>query len=152
MRVQQAADRVQIGVTPTQEDQRKSHRSDPDFQNRYRLALMQLVLMALIPTAVLSLFVSYAIRHPEVFLDSPWVPLGTALFTVAFAGWIVRRCDKVSNRYCGPTFRLMQAVKDIRRGERVQPVRVRKNGEFEQLVQHLNAAFIQLGVMDDDVS
>lgn len=152
MSVQQAADRVQIGPTPAQEKRRMSHRSDPDFQNRYRLALMQLVLLALIPAVALSLFVSHAVRHPEIFLDSPWVPLGTAALTVAVAGWLVRRCDKVSNRYCGPTFRLMQTVAAIRRGERAQPVRVRKNDEFEQLVQHLNAAFIQLGVMDDDVS
>jgi hypothetical protein len=152
MSVQQAADRVQVGLSPAQEERRTSHRSDPAFQNRYRLALMQLVLVALIPAAALSLFVSHAVRHPEVFLDSPWVPLATAVLTVLVAGWIVRRCDKVSNRYCGPTFRLMRTVEAIRRGERPRPVHVRKNDEFEQLVQHLNAAFIQLGVMDDDES
>jgi len=152
MNAQQAADHVQIGLSPMQEERRTSHRSDPDFQNRYRLALMQLVLVALIPAAALSLFVSHAVRHPEVFLDSPWVPIATAVVTIVVAGWIVRRCDKVSNRYCGPTFRLMRTVDAIRRGERVKPVRVRRNDEFEQLVEHLNAAFVQLGVMDDDVS
>jgi hypothetical protein len=113
---------------------------------------MQLVLVALVPVAALSLFASHAVQHPEVFLDSPWVPLGTAVLALAFTVLIVRRCDKISNRYCGPTFRLMKAVETIRRGERAKPVRVRKNDEFEQLVHHLNAAFIQLGVMDDDVS
>jgi hypothetical protein len=152
MDAQQAADRVQIGITPEQRDRRLSHRSDPDFQNRYRLALMQLVLVALVPVAALSLFVTHAVQHPEIFLDSPWVPLGTAVLTVAFTVLIVRRCDKISNRYCGPTFRLMKAVETIRSGERAKPVRVRKNDEFEELVHHLNAAFIQLGVMDDDVS
>jgi hypothetical protein len=152
MSVQQAADCMQVGVKPVQKDRRMSHRSDPDFQNRYRLALMQLVLASLVPVAALSLFVSHAIRNPAVFLDSPWVPLATALVTVVFAAWIVRRCDKVSNRYCGPTFRLIRTVEAIRRGERVQSVRVRKNDEFEELVGHLNATFIQLGVMDDDAS
>jgi len=152
MDAQQAADRVQIGITPAPEERRTSHRSDPDFQNRYRAALMRLVLVAMVPVAALSLFASHAVRHPEVFLDSPWVPLGTAVLTLAFTVLIVRRCDKISNRYCGPTFRLMKVVETIRRGERAKPVRVRKNDEFEQLVHHLNAAFIQLGVMDDDVS
>jgi nitrogen fixation/metabolism regulation signal transduction histidine kinase len=152
MSVQQAADRVQIGVSPASEERRKSHRSDPSFQNRYRLALMQLVLLALIPTVALSLLVNHAVQHPEVLLDSPWVPLATAVLTVAAWVWILRRCTKVSNRYCGPTYRLMQAVEAIRRGERVKPVGVRKDDEFEQLVQLLNATFIQLGVMDEDLS
>ena len=149
MSVQQAADRVQIGITPAQEERRVSHRSDPDFQNRFRLALMKLVLVALIPVAALSLFVSHAVRDPDVFLNSPWVPLALFVLTVAFAVWIVQRCDKLSNRYCGPTLRLIQAVKAIRRGERAKPVRVRKNDEFEELVHHLNQTFVELGVMDD---
>jgi hypothetical protein len=152
MSVQQAADQVQIGFSPAGEERRKSHRSDPSFQNRYRLALMHLVLLALIPTVALSLLVNHAVQHPDVFLDSPWVPLATAVLTVGVWVWILRRCNKVSNRYCGPTFRMMKAIEAIRRGERVKPVGVREDDEFEPLVQLLNATFIQLGVMDDDVS
>lgn len=149
MSVQQAADQVEIGLSPAREERRKSHRSDPSFQNRYRLALLQLVLLALIPTVALSLFVNHAVQRPDVFLDSPWVPLATAVLTVALWAWILRRCDKISNRYCGATYRLTQAIEAIRRGERVKPVRVRQDDEFEPLVQLLNATFTQLGVMDE---
>jgi len=151
MSIQQSADQLQVAVPPASVERRKSLRCDPRVQNRYRLALLQLVVVALIPAAALSLFASHAVRHPEIFLDSPWVPISTAVLSVAIAAWIVRRCDQVSNRYCGPTFRLMQAVEAIRRGERPKPVRVRKNDEFEQLVHQLNAMLIQLGVMEDDV-
>lgn len=149
MEAHQPADRAQLGLRAAPEERRKSHRCDPRVQNRYRLALLQLVVVALIPAAALSLFANHAVRHPEVFLASPWVPIATAVLSVSVAAWIVRRCDQVSNRYCGPTFRLLQAVEAIRRGERPGPVRVRKNDEFEQLVHELNGMLIQLGVMVD---
>ena len=55
MAVQQAADQVQVGSSPVPEERRRSQRSDPAFQNRFRLALMKLVFTALVPTVVLSL-------------------------------------------------------------------------------------------------
>jgi methyl-accepting chemotaxis protein len=149
MAVQQAADQVQVGSNPAHEERRKSHRSDPAFQNRFRLALMKLVFTALAPTVVLSLIVSYSVLHPDVFLDSPWALLATAAASLAAAILILQRCDKVSNRYCGPTYRIVQTLKAIHRGERAQPVGVRKNDEFEELVHHLNQTFVELGVMDD---
>ena len=149
MAVQQAADHVQVGVIPAPEERRKSHRSDPVFQNRFRLALMKLVLAALVPTVALSLIVNHTVLHPETFLESPWVLLATAVASAAAAILILRQCDKVSNRYCGPTYRIIRALEAIQRGERAQPLQVRKNDEFEQLAQHLNRAFIELGVMDE---
>lgn len=149
MAVQQAADQVQVGGIDAREERRKSHRSDPAFQNRFRLAFMKLVLVALVPTVALSLIVHHTVLHPETFLDSPWVLLATAAASLAAAVLILQRCDKLSNRYCGPTHRIIQALEAIRCGERTKPLRVRKNDEFEQLVQHLNQAFIKLGVMDD---
>jgi methyl-accepting chemotaxis protein len=149
MIVQQAESQVQVESVPAPEERRKSHRSDPAFQNRFRLALMKLVLVALVPTVGLSLIVHHTVLHPETFLDSPWVLLATAVTCVAAAVLIIQRCDKMSNRYCGPTYRIVQTLEAIRRGERTQPLRVRKNDEFEQLVQQLNQTFIKLGVMDD---
>jgi len=151
MAVEQAADRVRVGSIPEREERRKSHRSDPEFQNRFRLALMQLVLVALIPTVALSLVVNHAVLHPEAFLESPWVPLAAAIACLAAATLIVRRCDRLSNRYCGPTYRIIKALETIERGERMhRQLRVRKNDEFEPLVEHLNRTFVKLGVMDDD--
>jgi hypothetical protein len=149
MAVQQAADQVQVGDIPGQQERRMSHRSDPAFQNRFRLALMQLVLVALVPTVALSLIVNHTVLHPDAFLESPWVFLATAAACLAAATLVLRRCDKVSNRYCGPTYRIVRTLEAINRGERTRPVRVRKNDEFEELVYHLNEAFIKLGVMDD---
>lgn len=148
MAVQQAADRVQVGSSPAREEKRKSHRSDPAFQNRFRLALMKLVFTALAPTVVLSLIVSHTVLHPDAFLDSPWVLLATAAASFVIGILILQRCDKVSNRYCGPTRRIVQTLEAVHRGERAQPVRVRKNDEFEELVHHLNQALVELGAMD----
>jgi hypothetical protein len=151
MAVPQAADRVQVGSIPAREERRKSHRSDPAFQNRFRLALMQLVLVALVPAVALSLVVNHVVLHPDAFLESPWVLLGAVVACLASAMLIVGRCDRVSNRYCGPTYRIIQVLEAIERGERVQrPLCVRKNDEFEPLVEHLNRAFVRLGVLDDD--
>ena len=149
MAVEQAADQVQIGSTPVQEERRKSHSSDPAFQNRFRLALMKLVFVALAPTVMLSLVVSHTVLHPEIYLDSPWVLLATAAASVAAAILILQRCDKLSNRFCGPINRIHQTLEAIRRGERSQPIRVRKNDEFEELAQQLNQTFVKLGAMED---
>ena len=149
MDVQQAAGQVQAESIPAQIERRMSHRSDPAFQNRFRLALMKLVFTALVPTVVLSLIVSHTVVHPDAFLDSPWVLLATAAASIAAAILILQRCDKMSNRFCGPTYRIIQTLEAVHRGERAQPVRVRKNDEFEELVHHLNKTFIELGVMDD---
>ena len=148
MAVQQAADQLQGGSILIREERRKSHRSDSVFQNRFRLALMKLVLVALVPTVALSLIVNHTVLHPEAFLESPWVLLATAAASAAAAVLILRQCDRVSNRYCGPTYRIIQVLDAVHRGERAQPLRVRKNDEFEQLVDHLNRVFIELGVMD----
>ena len=148
MAVQQAADQVQVGTTSACEERRKSHRSDAAFQNRFRLALMKLVLVVLAPAVMLSLIVSHTVRHPETFLDSPWVLLATAAASIAAAVLILQRCDKLSNRFCWPTYRILQILEAVRRGERTQPIRVRKNDEFEELVQQLNQTFVELGVMD----
>jgi len=150
MTVQEAADRVQVGSTARQEERRKSHRIDPAFQNRFRLALMQLVLVALVPTVALSLIVNHTVLHPEAFLESPWALLATAVACVAAAILILRRCDKVSNRYCGPTYRITKTLEAIERGERIQRLHVRKNDEFEPLVEQLNRTFVKLGVLDDE--
>jgi hypothetical protein len=149
MAIQQAAGQVQMGSRPTQEERRKSHSSDPAFQNRFRLALMKLVFVALAPTVMLSLIVSHTLRHPETWLDSPWVLVATATAGVAAGILILQRCDKLSNRFCGPTYRIRQTLGAIRRGERVQPIRLRANDEFEELAQELNQTFVELGVMED---
>jgi methyl-accepting chemotaxis protein len=149
MAVQQAADHVQVGVIPAPEERRKSHRSDPAFQNRFRLALMKLVLVALVPTVALSLIVSHTVLHPETFLESPWALLATVTASAAAAALILRQCDKVSNRYCGPIYRIIRTLEAVQRGERAQPLHVRRNDEFEQLAQQLNRAFEKLGVMDE---
>jgi F0F1-type ATP synthase assembly protein I len=146
MSVPQAATRAQVEA---EEDRRHTHRSDPAFQNRFRLALMQLVAAALVPAAALSLGVSYVVQHPEILPDSPWVPIAFTAAGVAAGLLILRRCDKVSNRYCGPTRRMIQTLESIRRGERPAPVRVRKGDEFEHLVKELNETFVELGAMDD---
>jgi hypothetical protein len=149
MAAQQAADRVQVG-NPALEDRRKSHRSDPAFQNRFRLAMLTLVLVALTPAVALSLMVNHAVLNPATFLESPWPLLGALAATAAAATLILRRCDKVSNRYCGPTYRIIKALEAVQRGERTQPVRVRKDDEFEPLAEQLNRTLATLGVLDHE--
>jgi len=150
MALQEAADRLQVGASQELDERRHNWRSDPVFQNRFRVAMMQLVAVALVPALVLSLVVTHSVRHPDVFLDSPWVPLGTLALSIAAAALIIRRCDKVSSRYCGPTFRIIQMLQSVRRGERPEPVRVRRKDEFADLVQELNETLAQLGAMPND--
>jgi hypothetical protein len=150
MILQQPADRVQAAASPGREERRKSWRSEPAFQNRFRLAMLQLVLVALAPATVISLVVTHSVQHPETFLDSPWVPLATLAMTVAAGALILRECDRLSSRFCGPTFRIIQALQAVRRGERVGPVRTRAGDEFAELARELSETLVKLGVMDDD--
>lgn len=150
MILQQPADRVQDAGPPMGVERRHSGRSDPKFQNRFRMAMLQLVLVALVPMMVISLVVSHSVQHPEVFLDSPWVPLATLAMSITAAALILHRCDRVSSRYCGPTFRIIKTLESVRRGERVKPVRTRANDEFAELAQELNRTFAKLGVLEDD--
>jgi hypothetical protein len=78
---------------------------------------MQLVFAALATTVMLSLIVSHTALHPDAFRDSPWVLLATTAASVAAAILILQRCDRVSNRYCGPTYRMVETLKAIHCGE-----------------------------------
>lgn len=98
MELQQAAGRVQVGAARGHEERRHHWRSDPEFQNRFRLAMLQLVLVALLPALVLSRLVTYSLQHPALLLDSPWVLLGILVMVVSATALILRRCDKVSSR------------------------------------------------------
>ena len=150
MTLHESATRAQAAMAPGREERRHSWRSEPAFQNRFRLAMLKLVLAALAPAMVISLVVTHSVLHPETFLDSPWVPLGTLAMTIAAGALILRECDRVSSRYCGPTFRIIQTLQAVRRGERVKPVRTRESDEFAELAQELSETFVKLGVMDDD--
>jgi len=88
MILQQSADRVHEAAAPAREERRQNWRNDPGFQNRFRLAMLQLVLAALTPTMVISLVVSHSVKYPEIYLDSPWVLLATlaTAFTAAARG------------------------------------------------------------------
>ena len=149
MEHQQHAERVQAAAAPAEEERRRSWRSAPEFQNRFRVAMLQLVLAALTPAVVISLAVSHSVRHPEVYLASPWVLLATLATAVVVSVLILRQCDRVSSRYCGPTFRIIKMLEEIQAGERPKPVGVRANDEFTDLVAELNKTFVKLDLMDD---
>ena len=151
MSIQRTATHAQAESAPAVKDRRKTHRSDRAFQNRFRLAMLQLVAVAVVPLALLSLGVSHTLRNPHVFLNSLWAPILLTVAGIAAGVLIVRRCDKVSNRYCGPTVRIIGTLEAIRRGERPTPVQVREDDEFEHLVKQLNETFEHLGLMDDSV-
>lgn len=146
----EAADQVQIQAASGRDERRRTWRSDPALQNRFRVAMLRLVLVALVPTMMLSLFVSQSVKNPEIFLDSPWVLLALGALCAATAALIVRQCDKVSSRYCGPMVRIIKVLESIRRGEQADRLRVRHNDEFTDLVRELNETFVKLGVMRND--
>ncbi len=150
MALQQPASRVQAAAAPRQEERRHNWRSAPGFQTRFRVAMLQLGLVALTPAVVISLAVTHSVKHPDVYLASPWVLLATLVTAVVAGALILRQCDRVSSRYCGPTYRIIKTLESIQRGERPKPVGVRANDEFRDLVAEMNKTFVELGVMDED--
>jgi hypothetical protein len=144
----EAATHAQAGVrTRRRPDRRKGLVIDPGFQNRVRVKVMGLAIAVATTALVLTKTASYVASRPAL-LDNPAMPLLLAATPLLLAAAIVRACDRISNRMAGPGYRLRRTLEAVQRGERPDPVRLRKGDEFHDLADALNATLQQLGAMD----
>jgi len=145
--LQQIAARLHLPSARYKVDRRKSFRVDPEFQNRFRLRILGLALTISLVGALASVGVALTVRLPAFSHDRilQIVAAGLALVEGLL---IVLLCDRFSHRYCGPVYRIKQALEAVRRGERPDPVRVRRNDEFVDLAALLNDVLAKLGALD----
>lgn len=129
-------------------DRRRGYRIDPAFQSRFRLRILGLALVVATLAMLLSRGVAWVVAHPERLPESLWVPAALAGLGVLASAVILGLCDRLSHRYCGPTWRLLRTLEAVRRGERPEPVRLRHGDEFQDLAEELNAVLRHLGAMD----
>ncbi len=132
---------------PRNEDRRRSYRIDPKFQNRFRAAMLAFAIVILLLTNLTSLAVAYAVAHPIEYLR--WLPVGWALLTVPGAIFIFYLSDRLSHRLSGPVFNMMRTLEAVRRGERPEPIQLRRKDEFRDLANALNATLVELDAMDE---
>ena len=147
MGLQQIAARLQLPSARYKVDRRKSFRVDPEFQNRFRLRILGLALTISLVGALASVGVALTVGLPAFSHDIILQIVAVALALVE-GSLIILLCDRFSHRYCGPVYRIKLALEAVRRGERADPVRVRKNDEFVDLVALLNDALAKLGAID----
>jgi hypothetical protein len=151
MTAHEAATHTQSAVRsarrPDRPDRRKGLIVDPGFQNRARVKVMGLA-MAVVTTALVVMKVASYVAARPVLLDNPLMPLLLAATPLLLCAAIVRACDRISNRMAGPAYRLRRTLEAVQRGERPEPIRLRKGDEFHDLADALNAALQKLGAMD----
>lgn len=155
MALQEAATHRQPGVQtgveslrrPGRPDRRKGLIVDPGFQNRARVKMMVLA-MAVVTTALAVMKVASYVAARPALLDNPLMPFLLVATPLLLGAAIVRACDRISNRMAGPAYRLRRTLEAVQRGERPEPVRLRKGDEFHELAAALNATLQKLGAMD----
>lgn len=130
-------------------DRRKGYRIDPAFQSRFRATMLAFSVGILMMTALLAGGVRHVVEHPESVPLSPWVPAGFFALALAIGGVVFHLTDRLSHRYCGPIHRITRTLEAIGRGERPEPIRLRRNDEFQELAANLNDALRKLGAMED---
>lgn len=148
MTVHQAATQTQPDVqTRRDPDRRKGLIVEPGFQNRARVKIMGLAMVVAVTALAVTKAASYVAARPAL-LDNPVTPFLLVATPLALGVAIVRACDRISNRMAGPAYRLRRTLEAVQRGERPEPIRLRKGDEFQDLADALNATLQQLGAMD----
>lgn len=137
-----------VAVLDRRADRRRGHRIDPAFQSRFRLRMLGLALVVATLCMLLSRGVSWVVAHPESLPESLWVPATLAGLGVLASAAILGLCDRLSHRYCGPAWRILRTLEAVRRGERPEPIRLRRGDEFQELAEELNGVLRQLGALD----
>ncbi len=134
---------------PRNEDRRKSYRIDPKFQNRVRATMLAFAVVILLLAELTSLGVAYAVAHSVEYLRTLWLPVGWALLSVPATISIFYLSDRLSHRLCGPVFIMKRTLEAVRRGERPEPIQLRRKDEFRDLANELNATLVALDAMDE---
>jgi hypothetical protein len=113
---------------------------DPQFQGRYLRQILQLELLAVAATVVVSLALAFALISPDFRFGIGW----RWIFGV-FAAMIVG-CSivliwlgvRVSHKMSGPVYRMRQDLAAIREGRVPRPIRLRKGDAFQELAEDIN--------------
>lgn len=136
---------IPLGVT---HDRRQGHRLDPAFQSRFRAIMLAFSVMVMVMVGAFAKGILYLAMNPQSIPVSPLVPI--ALFGVSGAIGIAvfYLSDRISHRYCGPAHRLTMVLDAVQRGQRPEPIRLRKDDELQELAAKLNETLQQLGAMD----
>jgi hypothetical protein len=137
-----------LGAVLTRRDRRQGHRIDPAFQSRFRAIMLAFSVMVMVMVGAFSKGILYLVTNPQAIPVTPLMPI--ALFAAAGAIGIAvfYLSDRISHRYCGPARRLTMVLDAVQRGERPEPIRLRKNDELQELAAKLNETLQQLGAMD----
>jgi hypothetical protein len=137
-----------LGASLTRRDRRQGHRLDPAFQSRFRAIMLAFSVMVMVMVGTFAKGILYLAMNPQAIPVSPLVPV--ALFATAGAIGIAvfYLSDLISHRYCGPAHRLARVLEAVQRGERPEPIRLRKNDELQELAAQINETLQQLGAMD----
>lgn len=130
-------------------DRRQGYRIDPAFQSRFRATMLGFSVGILLMTALLVGCVLYVVENPSSVPQSPWVPASLFALAAAIGGIVFHLADRISHRYCGPVHRISRTLEAIERGERPEPIRLRRNDELHELATVLNDALRKLGALDD---
>ncbi|HKJ25243.1 MAG TPA: hypothetical protein VKB65_10505 [Myxococcota bacterium] len=145
---QHAAD-GQVGLLFDRPDRRRGYRVDPGFQTRFRTTLLAFAVLIMLAVALLAFAVRFVVDHPAALPTSIWVPLGLFGLAVAIVALSFHLADRISHRYCGPVRRISATLEAARRGERPRSVQLRRNDEFHELAETVNATLRSLGVLGD---
>jgi hypothetical protein len=148
MSARQHAAEGQIGLVLDRPERRQGYRIDPAFQTRFRTTLVAFAVLIMLAVALLAFAVRWVVDHPAALPTSPWVPGAFFAAAVAIVAVSFRLADRISHRYCGPVHRIAATLEAARRGERPRPIQLRRNDEFHDLAERINATLRSLGAMD----
>lgn len=132
------------------EERRQGYRIDPAFQSRFRTLMLGFSVAVLGMTALLVAAVLHVVEHPESVPASPWVPGGLLALAVAIGGAVFYLSERLSHRYCGPAHRIAATLRAVARGERPQPITLRRGDELQELAAALNDTLRRLGAPDEE--
>lgn len=148
MTLQEAATHSHASVSKRRRiERRKGTVVEPGFHNRARVKIMGLATMVAVSSLAVTKVASYVAARP-ILLDNPVAPFLLAATPVLLCAVIVRACDSISSGMAGPAYRLRRTLEAVQRGERPDPIRLRKRDEFHDLADALNATLQQLGAMN----
>ncbi len=140
-----------LGTLPSlgRPDRRQGYRIAPEFQSRFRLLMLLFAFVIALMFTSLSATVAHGLENPGFFPRSGWVPLGFLTVSVAMGLVIIRLCDRISHRLCGPMVPILRTLEAVRNGERPPPIRLRRTDEFQELAEAVNRALARLDALDD---
>ena len=111
-----------------------------------RVTLYWLYCLLAVSTTMCGLvLLNYQPKTSGELFERLWVQCGPALLvTTILVPFVLIDCVRISNRYVGPIFRLRSAMQQVANGERINPVTVRENDCWQELVDDFNKAIARL--------